>query len=72
MGMDIHGLNPKQNRKLEDFPILHKYRKMDDDDEYEKKWNELGLKKETAYGCHGGVGLSSTKILSIIEKKYLF
>ena len=41
MGMDVHGLNPKQNRKLEDFPILHKYRKMDDDNKYEQKWNEL-------------------------------
>ena len=35
MGMDVHGLNPKQNKKLEEFPVLHKYRKMDDDDEYE-------------------------------------
>ena len=35
MGMDVHGLNPKQNKKLEEFPVLHKYRKMDDDDRAE-------------------------------------
>jgi len=37
MGMDVHGLNPKENKTLEDFPVLKKYREM----EFEKKWKEL-------------------------------
>ena len=39
MGMDVHGLNPKQNRKLEEFPVFHKYKKMDDDDKFKEKWD---------------------------------
>lgn len=34
------------------------------------RWKELKLDKNTAYGCHGGIGLSSTKILKKIENKY--
>ncbi len=60
IGIDILNKNPKTG--MVSYVGVTKINK--------KKWNELGLKKETAYGCHGGVGLSSTKILSIIEKKY--
>ena len=28
MGMDVHGLNPKQNKTLEEFPVLKKYKEM--------------------------------------------
>ena len=60
IGIDILNKNPKAG--MVSYVGVTKINK--------KKWNELGLKKETAYGCHGGVGLSSTKILSIVEKKY--
>ena len=46
MGMDVHGLNPKQNKKLEDFPILHKYKKMEEDFSFSKKWKELDADEE--------------------------
>ena len=46
MGMDVHGLNPKQNRKLEEFPVFHKYKKMDDDDKFNEKWDELDANQE--------------------------
>ena len=42
MGMDVHGLNPKQNKNIKDFPILAYYKNM----EFEKKWNELDKNKE--------------------------
>ena len=37
MGMDVHGLKPKENKTLKDFPILKKYREM----EFRKKLKEL-------------------------------
>ena len=46
MGMDVHGLNPKQNKKLEDFPILHKYKKMEEEFSFNKKWKELDADEE--------------------------
>ena len=36
MGMDVNGLNPKQNKKKSDFPILVKVDKL----EKEEKWKE--------------------------------
>tara|TARA_B100001250_G_scaffold90877_1_gene75531 strand:+ start:1236 stop:2129 length:894 start_codon:yes stop_codon:yes gene_type:complete len=33
-------------------------------------WKDLGLNKKTAYSCHGGTGLSSTKILNEVVNKY--
>ena len=38
MGMDVHGLNPKENANIDDFPIIKKYNKM----KFEDKWKELG------------------------------
>ena len=38
MGMDVHGLNPKQNKNIDDFPIIKKYNEM----KFEDKWKELG------------------------------
>ena len=29
MGMDVHGLNPKQNKDINDFPVYAKYKKME-------------------------------------------
>ena len=29
MGMDVHGLNPKQNKNIDDFPVYAKYKKME-------------------------------------------
>ena len=37
MGMDVHGLNPKQNKTLEEFPILKKYKEMD----FKERWKKL-------------------------------
>ena len=36
MGMDVHGKNPKQNKKKSDFPMLVKVDKL----EKEEKWKE--------------------------------
>ena len=47
MGMDVHGENPKQNKALEHFPVLHKYTQMekkdgnDGIDGFKQKWEEL-------------------------------
>ena len=50
MGMDVHGLNPKQNKSMKEFPILFKYEEMtkddDDDDGFKQKWKELDNDKE--------------------------
>ena len=37
--MDVHGLNPKQNKTLEEFPVLKKYKEM----EFKKKWKKLAI-----------------------------
>ena len=37
MGMDVHGLNPKENKNRDDFPMLKKY----DDMEFSEKWKKL-------------------------------
>ena len=42
MGMDVYGKNPKQNKPLNEFPILAKYKEMEETDEgYKQKWKEL-------------------------------
>jgi hypothetical protein len=42
MGMDVYGLNPKENKKLKEFVTLSKYRDMD----YKKKWKALDSDEE--------------------------
>jgi len=42
MGMDVNGLNPKQNKLKEEFPVYYKFDSMD----FDKKWKELGEDKE--------------------------
>ena len=37
MGMDVHGINPKQNKNMEDFPTYNKFANMD----FDVKWKEL-------------------------------
>ena len=44
MGMDVHGKNPKQNKPLSEFPVLAKYKKMEEEDKdngFQRKWKEL-------------------------------
>ena len=44
MGMDVYGRNPKQNKPLSEFPVLAKYKKMEEEDKkhgFQRKWNEL-------------------------------
>ena len=44
MGMDVHGINPKQNKTIDKFPVLVKYKKMVEEDSengFQKKWKEL-------------------------------
>ena len=42
MGMDVYGKNPKQNKPLNEFPILAKYKEMEETDEgFKQKWKEL-------------------------------
>jgi len=42
MGMDVYGLNPKENTKMTDYPTLNKYNKMD----HAKKWEVLDKSKK--------------------------
>ena len=37
MGMDVHGLNPRQNKKLSDFPVYNKFSNMS----FRERWKEL-------------------------------
>ena len=37
MGMDLHGLNPRQNKKLSDFPVYNKFSNMS----FRERWKEL-------------------------------
>ena len=37
MGMDVHGLNPKQNKNIDDFPTMKKFDSMD----FAEKWKTL-------------------------------
>ena len=41
MGMDVHGLNPKENKKMSEFPTLAKMNKLDKEDKWEEKWKIL-------------------------------
>ena len=43
MGMDVHGLNPKQNKKLSDFPVMEKFDAMD----FSDKWKILDKDEKT-------------------------
>jgi len=47
MGMDVHGINPKQNKTIDKFPVLAKYKEMEtEDDGFQRKWNELDADKK--------------------------
>ncbi len=37
---------------------------------HKSHWKNLNLNKKNAIGCHGGVGLSSTKILNMVVEQY--
>jgi len=37
MGMDVHGLNPKQNKNIDDFPVMKRFDSMD----FSEKWKIL-------------------------------
>jgi hypothetical protein len=37
MGMDVHGLNPKQNKKIDEFPIYKKIKDIEDSGNYNKR-----------------------------------
>ena len=37
MGMDVHGLNPKQNKNIDDFPVMKRFDSMD----FAEKWKTL-------------------------------
>ena len=41
MGMDVHGLNPKENKKMSEFPTLAKMTKLDEEDKWKEKWEIL-------------------------------
>ena len=44
MGMDVYGKNPRQNKPLSEFPVLAKYKKMEEKDKdngFQRKWKEL-------------------------------
>ena len=48
--MDVHGLNPRQNKKLSDFPVYNKFSNMD----FRERWEELDREenKETKEQYH--------------------
>ena len=37
MGMDVHGLNPKQNKKIDEFPVYKKIKDIEDSGNYNKR-----------------------------------
>ena len=37
MGMDVHGLNPKENKNIDDFPVMKRFDRMD----FKEKWKTL-------------------------------
>ena len=39
--MDVYGKNPKQNKPLSEFPVYHKYKKMEDEDSEKNGWGVL-------------------------------
>ena len=39
MGMDVHGRNPKQNKKLSDFPVYERFYVMG----FTEKWEMLNI-----------------------------
>mgnify|MGYP003149277030 CR=1 FL=1 len=41
MGMDVSGLNPKQNKNLDDFPVMDRFDSMD----FKEKWKALDKDK---------------------------
>ena len=58
MGMDVHGIKPKQNKTLSEFPVYHKYTMMEKSDEvdnidgFKQKWKELDADKELMKQYH--------------------
>ena len=49
MGMDVHGINPKQNKTIDKFPVLAKYKEMEAQDRengFQRKWKELDADKK--------------------------
>ena len=49
MGMDVHGINPKQNKTINKFPVLAKYKEMEAQDRengFQRKWKELDADKK--------------------------
>ena len=43
MGMDVHGLNPKQNKTVDDFPIMEEFDSMN----FKSKWEILDKDEKT-------------------------
>ena len=49
MGMDVYGRNPQQNKPISEFPVYHKYKKLEEEDKengFQRKWKELDADKE--------------------------
>ena len=43
MGMDVHGLNPKQNKTVDNFPIMEEFDSMN----FKSKWEILDKDEKT-------------------------
>lgn len=41
MGMDVHGINPKENKSIEEFPTYNKIKKMRENDQWKESWELL-------------------------------
>ena len=37
MGMDVHGINPQQNKSMEDFPLLTKMKELEENDDWKTR-----------------------------------
>ena len=47
MGMDVHGINPQQNKPIEEFPTYDKIEKMrEEEGGWKKSWELLENDKE--------------------------
>ena len=37
MGMDVHGINPKQNKSIENYPLLQQMKELEEKEEWKKR-----------------------------------
>ena len=46
MGMDVHGLNQNENKKMSEFPTMEKMNKLEEEGKWKDKWEILDNDRE--------------------------